>query len=304
MTSKSLNNNRAGENGRISIPSRYRQQALQAFDLPLPLRRALAANLQRLGELHGRTYAEVVKWQKFGPGTVAELKKLVQRLHSDGTVPPVGANPNLLAVPPSARHLILTELPLTVRLDAVLQKCGYETLGDVDGADIQKLLGMKNCGPGTIQNLKDVIRRAAAGEFSAPPKKDLLSNLRQLAQAIDSSFARLSKRDQTIYQARLPGLVNWPRTLQDIATEYQMTRERVRQIVNEATKKIRRGGGPRLGRAIEALAAACEKKSAPLTQERMAGLLQTCGLSRPPQFYLGVLDQMACAVPEPAEAQA
>jgi hypothetical protein len=304
VTSKSLNNSRAGENGRISIPSRYRQQALQTFELPLRLRHVLEANIRRLGELHGRRFAEVAEWRNCGPGTVADLKKLVRRLQPDDAPPSVEANADLLVVPPSARDLLLAELPLTVRLDAVLQKCGFETLGDVDGADVQKLLAMKNCGPGTIQKLKEVIRRAGAGEFSAPPKKDLLSNLRQMALAIDHSFARLSKRDQTIYQARLPGLKNWPRTLQDIATEYRMTRERVRQIVNEATKKIKRGGGPQLGRAIEALAAACEKKSTPLTQPRMAEMLETCGLSRPPQFYLGVLDHMARAVPEPAEESA
>jgi hypothetical protein len=36
----------------------------------------------------------------------------------------------------------------------------------------------------------------------------------------------------------------------------------------------------------------------------MAEMLETCGLSRPPQFYLGVLDHMARAVPEPAEESA
>ena len=44
-------------------------------------------------------------------------------------------------------------------------------------------------------------------------------------------------------------------------------------------------------------------KSAPLTPEQLAEMLETCGLPRPAQFYLGVLDQMASAVSEPAEAQ-
>jgi hypothetical protein len=214
-----------------------------------------------------------------------------------GQPPSITINPARFVVPAAARDLSLAELPLSVRLEGVLQRHGFQTLGELNQVDESALLATKNCGPGTILELRQILRRAAAGDFSAAPKKHLPANLRQLAQAIDTGFNRLSRRDKTIYQARLPGLKGWPRTLQDIGTEYQMTRERVRQIINEATEKIRRGGGPRLSRAIEALADKSEKRADALTSERLVTLLKACALPRPPHFYLGVLAQMAQNAP-------
>lgn len=206
-----------------------------------------------------------------------------------GRPPEPGIN-FLLVVPPPARGLKLTELPISVRLEGVLQQLGHQTLGDLNKVDVRVLLAERNCGRTTITELKEIIRRAGEGEFSVSVKRDLNSNLFALAGAIDSAFGELSKRDRKIYEMRLVGKSGRRRTLEQIGTEFKMTRERVRQIIREATQKLVRGGGPKFARALEAIAADCQKKNSQLTLHQLSEWYEDCtGLAHPPQFYVGVL---------------
>jgi hypothetical protein len=121
-------------------------------------------------------------------------------------------------------------------------------------------------------------------------KKDLTSNLKELAQAIDHGFGQLSKRDRRIYETRLVGKNGRRQTLRELGTENDMTRERVRQIVREGTQRIRREGGPKFVRALEAVAAECKKRGVPLTLHQLSEWFGKCsGLRHSPQFYVGML---------------
>jgi DNA-directed RNA polymerase alpha subunit len=60
----------------------------------------------------------------------------------------------------------VAELPVSVRLGNILQTCGCRILGDLDRRDEGELLALKNCGRTTIRELRELLRRAAAGEFS------------------------------------------------------------------------------------------------------------------------------------------
>jgi hypothetical protein len=160
------------------------------------------------------------------------------------------------------------------------------------------LLHMKNCGRKSILELKELIRRAGTGEFSAIESNDLISNLHEVAGAIDRGFARLSGRDRKIYRARLFGNNGSPRSLEDVGSEFKMTRERVRQIVKVVGEKIRRGGGPKLGRALESIAGECVKRVCPLTPQLFAHWLGNCSsLPNSPEFYVCVLDHVDQAIP-------
>lgn len=196
----------------------------------------------------------------------------------------------MLVVPPPARGLKLNELPISVRLEGVLQTLGHQTLGDLNKVDVRLLLAEKNCGRTTILELKEIVRRASDGEFAISAKRDLNSNLLEISRSIDQAFTKLSKRDKKIYEMRLVGKNGRRRTLEQIGTEFKMTRERVRQIIREATQKIVRGGGPRFVRALEAVAADCVKKDIQLTLPQLAQWYEKlAGLAHPPSFYVGVL---------------
>ena len=206
-----------------------------------------------------------------------------------GRPPEPGIN-FMLVVPTPARGIKLNELPISVRLEGVLQQLGHQTLGDLNKVDVRLLLAERNCGRTTIQELKEIIRRAGEGEFVVSPKRDLNSNLRELALAIDRGFATLSKRDRKIYEMRLVGKNGRRRTLEQIGGEFKMTRERVRQIIREATQKVNRGGGPQFVRSLEAVAADCAKKDTQLTLHQLGEWYENLsGLAHPPSFYVGVL---------------
>ena len=302
VNSKSFTNSGEDEVWRISIPAALRDRPIQSFKISTRLRHVLEPNIRRIGELHGLPYAEVLSWRGCGRGTLEELQVLVRRFHPGKNLPlpPVKGKNHLFVVPPVAGDLNLAELPLSVRLDGVLQRCGYQTLGELDQVEVEALQAQKNCGATTIREMKELIRRAGAGEFSVSRKKDLLPNLQEMGRAIDAGFARLSGRDQKIFQARLRSATSGSRTLQDIGLEFNMTRERVRQITSEAAEKIQRGAGPKLGQALEFIIAACQKLKDPLTPERLEQWLAKCKLPHAPSFYVGVLYELECFVTEAA----
>jgi len=254
-----------------------------------------------LGELHGRAYAELRTWRGCGKSTISGLKKLFRQLQlasGELHLPPQPGHLGRLEVPLNARNLKLADLPLSTRAEGVLKKCGYKTLGQLHEVEVRKLQARKNCGPSTILKLKEIIRRAGAGEFAPLQKKDLPANLRELALAIDLGFDRLSPRDQEIYRARVVGDADGPRTLQDIGTEYNMTRERVRQVANEASEKIRLGAGPRLAQAVDFIIREFRKRRELPTSEQLEQWLAKRPLRETPKFYTGVLYELNCFVRE------
>lgn len=285
---------------RIFIPAAERGHPVTAFMVSVRLTNILAAmNIRLTGELHGQSYAEIGKWQNCGQTTVIELRNLVRQLQSGSNTvflcdQLLIQNTSLLVVPPTIRDLKLMELPLSVRLEKVLQHCGYCSLGDLNGVDIGGLLKVKNCGKKCILELGELIHRAQAGEFSITAGGDISSRLREVAFVIDVGLARLSERNRNIFEARLSS-----RTLEDVGSEFKMTRERVRQIVKFIMDKVSRGGGPRLVGALEAITRECEQRVCPLTSELFVRWLgeQAADLSRPPQFYLRVLDAMEQTIP-------
>jgi hypothetical protein len=128
----------------------------------------------------------------------------------------------------------------------------------------------KNCGRKSIVELRELIYHAGIGRFSAAVPGDMASSLSEVARLIETGLAALSSRNRKIFEARLCGNDGAPRTLEDVSVEFGMTRERVRQIVKLTMKKLRRGGGPKLGRALEAVARDCEQRMCPLTPELFA----------------------------------
>lgn len=291
----------------IFIPTSERGRPVNTFALSVRLGNALehAGKIRLVGELHGLSFGDIGKWRNCGRKTVTELRELVRQLQSGSNEVFLFEqqsrqfNMSLLVVPPKACGLKLAELPLSVRLGNALQKSGYRTLDDLNGVGIGDLLKLNNCGRKSILELRELIYRAGKGEFSASAVGDIASSLREVASGIDAGLARLSKRNRRIFEARLFGNNGDPRRLEDVGSEFGMTRERVRQIVKTAFEKVRRGGGRRLGQALEAVARECELRVCPLTSELFTRWIgeQAPTLSHTSQFYVRVLDTLEQAIP-------
>jgi hypothetical protein len=290
---------------RVFIPIEFRGRLIKTFGLSVRLGNVFGQkNIHLAGELHGLLYEDLLKWKNCGQRTVAEFQKLVRKMQSgdEGSASPetkpAPATVSLLSVPSQARELKLSELPVSVRLENVLRLRGYQSLGNVHGVDVQDLKKLDRCGIKSILELREIIRRASEGEFSASGSNDLPANLREAASAIDCGFGRLSKRDRKIYEARLFGNNGKPRILKDVAPSFRMTPERVRQIVTVIKEKLRREGGPKLEQALKVIANECERCVCPLTPELFALWLGNGKApSHSPQFYVCVLDHIDQTIP-------
>ena len=215
------------------------------------------ASICILGDLNGLRYQDILKHKNCGHTAIIELRQLIRKLQTGTTsilTISVEAGQKHLAVfvvPDSATEFLLSDLPLPARLEKVLRHRGYTKLGDVNGVRIDNLLHSKNCGKKSINELQDIIQRARDGEFTPINSDDICSTLKQITEAIDAGVAKLNYRNKQIFEARIGGVNYSARTLENIAQEFSMTRERVRQIIKKSFEAIRRGGGLRFKKALQ-----------------------------------------------------
>ncbi len=92
-------------------------------------------------------------------------------------------------IPLSVREWTTADLPVSVRLWNVLQKLGYRTLGDLHGEFYKEIYLAKNCGRGTILELKDFIANHLSDDDS-----------QELADFIETKkTAEMKQQAETLY---------------------------------------------------------------------------------------------------------
>jgi hypothetical protein len=262
-------------------------------------------NVRRVGDLNGRNYIELRESWGGGIKTLFELRKLISMLQaaSAGAISVKASaalmNPHLLVVAPEARGLKVSDLPLSVRLSQVLQTIGCRTLGSLDRYDERELHRFENCGIDTISELRELLRRAATGEFTPKNNGNLKKCLSEVIRAIDKGLREVSVRDRRILEQRLGGNTGAPRSLGSVGDSFSVVRETVRQVVRKTAAKIRKDAGPPLLDAAETVARACEERKSPLTEKLLTTWLGESrkGLTRSPRFYLKVFDLVAPEIP-------
>ncbi len=138
------------------------------------------------------------------------------------------------AAPPWLATRELASLHLPVRVDNVFRGCGIKTVCDLSEWSPEALLKKQNFGRKSLKDtwkvltaaLNDGPIRVATAE-AAPGR--LLTEVRK-------SLLAFTDRERKVLVRRL-GLDTPPETLQDIAEDFGLTRERIRQIEVQATKK-------------------------------------------------------------------
>ena len=140
------------------------------------------------------------------------------------------------AAPPWLADRELASLGLPVRADNVYRVSGIETVCDLADWSPEALLDQQNFGRKSLRDtlqaltaaLNDGPLRTAMTE-AAPESGHLLTDVRR-------SLLTFSDRERDVLVRRL-GFETPPETLQEVADDYGITRERIRQIEARATKK-------------------------------------------------------------------
>ncbi len=263
--------------------------------------------LKLAGDLHGLAFSGFLKWRTCGRKTLCEVRQLVHAIQR-GPLSPAqrrrlvqevapGRVVDAFFVPDSVRGLNLSELPLSVRLEGVLQGKRVRQLGDLHDLRLSELMLARNCGPQTIAELLGLIERAAAGEFSPLPLVDW--NPGELIRTLDALVAALPERDEEMLVLRLGGGSGELPTLREVGAKFGLTQERVRQIIAQGIERIRKHGSGRLASHLDRVERFCADKVCPLTPmliERWLGESPGGGLFGP-AFYVRLLGELKPTIP-------
>jgi hypothetical protein len=181
---------------------------------------------------------------------------------------------------------------MSVRLEKLLHTRGSKTLGELHGCDPRELSKTKNWGRKSIFELNQILRRAEAGEFTSVPLTFAYDPLSTLIRLISVGIGKVSERDRAIVRERLFGDEGESTTLDQVGKRFGISHERVRQIVRNAFKKIRRSGGPVFARALEAVANQRNEAVTPINAQLVAARLRLMPEASewPAQFYVYAVD--------------
>lgn len=305
----------------ISIPKKLRHVPLARLLMSVRLRNVLdKMGCERLGDLHGLAFEQVLMCRNCGQKTLTELKELVDNLPCVRELPPIAVPsgsdkaappeaermPTRIFIPQSARGWHVTHLPMSVRLANILHRVGACLLGDLHGIEYERIKAEKNSGRKTVAELFALVRRVQAGEFEKDGTSEDKQGLSGLIRLLDEAVEKLSPREQDMLLQRIGADGGEPLTLEEIADKYALTRERVRQIVAKILKQTLRSGGPVMHDILRDLAARCAANVCPLTPELFAEWhrQEESSASRfPVPFYLRLIAELVPEIPTWPEGQ-
>jgi hypothetical protein len=303
---------RKPDDERIFIPKEARRRAIFSFQFSARLRHALGyVRFCFLGDIHGMSYAEFRKRRNCGETTVTELRELVRLIqaahhmaHADAAPPQwpglFAANAgDWLTVPARVQDLNFCDLPLSVRLGNILAKRKVTRLGDLNGVPISELKAARNCGNVTIAELVNLIEKAAAGGFKAITNANVRWSPVDLASFLDGLMLELSARQAWILERRFAGEKERLPTLKQMGAKFNLTRERVRQIIDIAVARLRRAGSQRLKAYLRQVEEVCLETVCPLTPAQFKRWMggEKGALRFSPGFYARLLCELNPAIP-------
>ncbi len=166
------------------------------------------------------------------------------------------------ASPPWLLDRLFSEMELTVRVENVFVNYNIKTVRDLANQATEQLLRLSNFGRKSISDLLHALRYALqegplqeASKFGDNntelmgteylgdrPEENEPSEIRQawedsFISGFQKSFSQLNQRESDVLARRM-GLFGPVETLQTIADDYDLTRERIRQIETKAVRRL------------------------------------------------------------------
>jgi hypothetical protein len=227
--------------------------------------------------------------------------ELQQRQSSNEPPDPDG----ILLVVPAARELDPRELPIPRRAEKTLHRLGVQRLGDLDGVALSELKAVRNCGTKTVRDIQSLVRRANEGEFALTPETLQKATPLDFVVQIDEMLRRLPKRHLQIMTLRFGGGRHPPARLEAIGARFNLSRERVNQIVHENLRRFIRSGAPKTNALLDVMVASCERDVCPLTPGHLLDRApKPWPLPYQPEFYLRAIAAMRPEIRLPAGIKA
>jgi hypothetical protein len=274
------------------------------------------APIRTVKELSKMSDDELLRIKNLGQNTLAEIKEAL-RAKGIVTNPVAGEvkdnNPqarklvrqaSTLFIPQSARGRTMKDLPMSARLEHVLGRSGCRLLGDLNGRSLEEIIESKNCGRHTLNELVTLVQRIQAGEFDGCSETEG-SREERLISFIDDLVMGMPLRERGIVLMRYGADGGDPATLQEIGSKYEITRERVRQILQRMGRQIHKAVSLRFENLLRDMAVEHLVATRPLSPEFLSHSLgansSKVKFSLP--FYIRIFHELAPSLPAWAEGQ-
>jgi DNA-directed RNA polymerase alpha subunit len=274
------------------------------------------ARIRTVQELSEMSDEELLSIRNLGRNTLIEIRgalhansinaKVVAK-KTEETPPqahPEINNVSLLFVPQSARGRAIKDLPISVRLENVLEKKGCRLLGDLNGRSLEEILKSKNCGRHTVNELIKLVQRVQAGEFESRSEMEG-SREERLIKFIDELVMGMPLRERGIVLMRYGADGGDVATLQEIGSKYEITRERVRQILQRMGRQFHKAVSMRFDNLLRDMAAEHLAATRPLTPEVLSYSLGSYAANTKfsLRFYIRIMHELTPSMPAWPEGQ-
>jgi hypothetical protein len=143
---------------------------------------------------------------------------------------------------------------------------GMRGLGELNGRKAGELLRCSNIGAGTIVEIQRLIERASHGEFKSVPLKPSAAPA-ALLSLTEAALSSLIRRDRDLLLDWIGARGIGPVPLEQLARDYRLSKERVRQIREETLIKLKKAWGPRIPHLLATMKTRCVSMLCPLSPE-------------------------------------
>ncbi|HEX8198564.1 MAG TPA: DNA-directed RNA polymerase subunit alpha C-terminal domain-containing protein [Pyrinomonadaceae bacterium] len=232
---------------------------------------------------------------------------------------------NCLYIPQKFKEVPLEQFSLSVRALNVLNKLEMLVLGDLQRLSFIELARTRNCGRKTVDELRKFVQqvqRAGDGESEGAklrklPKEDVAGEVDFKIPAIGLTLPELlafinrfldelptNKKDVLLYRYG-GGADERVLTLEEIAAQQNLTRERIRQIQAKEIKKLYGRLQYVAADVLNQIYAACLNAVSPLTPHFLVFLTKDdySVFQYPPSFYVRILEELKSGIPVWVEKQ-
>jgi hypothetical protein len=288
----------------ISIPEHLKATPVEGQGLPERLRSLLrCSGIRLLGDLDGKRLSDFEEYRESWQGAISALRLMIIRAIHPGVAPDRRTRPILvrywwaperaIEVARPAGDLWLKDLPVCFRLEGVLRNLGIERLGQLQGLPIQKLLVSANCGAKTLAELRILLRRAEAGEFTLAQEEIASSIPSDLLRHIDELVSHLSEQHRAFLTLRFGASGQEPLTFRQIGQQHGLTGSAVGAGLSRAIGSMRREGGLRLRTLLECVDSACASSHARLSPALVSSWQDPAHtFEHSPQFYVLIIAKL------------
>ena len=192
-------------------------------------------------------------------------------------------------IPPEYEDIPLDEVPLDDGLAFRFRRMGFTRLGDLNGINLEK--------PGqrwtarARRGVQELVGSARSGAFEPQTDPTPGNAIVFLAEKIDAALARMDNADVVLLEQRFGTGTADPMTLEQIAHQHGLSRQRILQVQSRILARIRRAGGPNFSRIARSLASKCARLGLFISTLHLDRLhsSRSGGPPRAGRFYASVL---------------